>query len=93
MLEGDSALLGRHYALIYNETPGVYTQRFPAAPDGDWFIDDVVSDQRLGVYTGKELRSKGMPVAYYDGYSPLKVYRFIPAAKVQADWVSKYRTP
>ncbi|HEY3332541.1 MAG TPA: beta-galactosidase [Capsulimonadaceae bacterium] len=93
MLEGDSPSLGRHYAMIYSDNPGSYTQKMPATPDGRWFIDEMVSDQKLGTYTGKEVREKGLPVDYIKGYSPLKIYRMIPAAKMQSEWRDKYRMP
>jgi hypothetical protein len=93
MLEGDSPSLNRHYVLLYHELPGTYQQKFPSVGDGDWFIDEMVSDQKLGVYTGKELRESGMPVTYGEGYSPLKIYRLMPKGSVQADWADKYRVP
>ncbi len=83
--EGDSAALHRHYALMYQETPGAYQQRLPLTPDGAWFLDDMVSGQRLGTYTGNELREQGLPVTFDKGYSPLKIIRMIPVE--QAGWM------
>ncbi len=93
MLEGDNPTLGRHYAVMYHETPGTYRQKFTAVPDGTWFVDDMVAQQRFGTYTGKELREKGMDVVYSEGSSPLKVLRMITPARVDARWLDKYRKP
>ncbi|HEY3378631.1 MAG TPA: beta-galactosidase [Armatimonadota bacterium] len=93
MLEGDSAKLGRHYVLLYQETPGAYRQMLANTPDGQWFVDDMVSDQKLGVFTGKELREQGMAITYAEGYSPLKILRMIPVKSIDADWKTKYRMP
>ncbi len=91
-LEAQSETLNRHYALMYQITPGTYTQRLPMAPDGDMFIDDMVSDQRLGTYTGKELREKGLEVSFIKGCSPLKVIRMIPLKmmKHRPPWLELY---
>lgn len=91
MLEGQDRTLGRHYALLYQETPGTYTQKLPDAPDGKWFVDDMVSGQRFGTYTGQDLRQNGISVAFQPDCPPLKVlriYRF--DGKL---WVDKYRKP
>jgi hypothetical protein len=93
MLEGHSDELNRHYALFYQDTPGAYTVRLPHVPDGLWFLDDMVSTQRIGLYTGKELREKGLQLTYADGYSPLKIIRMMPKEQILADWATKYRNP
>ncbi len=38
-LEMQSAELGRHYAIMYQETKGSFRQRLPQVPDGQWFLD------------------------------------------------------
>ena len=91
MLEGENADVDRHYSLLFQETPGSYVQKIPNAPDGVWFLDDMVSGQRLGSYSGKEMREKGVNLLYPDGASPLKVLRMIKAAKMKAEWMPKYR--
>jgi hypothetical protein len=94
--EGDSASLHRHYAMMYQETAGEYQQRLPLTPDGNWFLDDLVSGQRLGTYTGKELREQGLPVSFEKGYSPLKIIRMIPVDQASwggIEWLGKYRQP
>lgn len=93
MLEARAASTGRFYSLLYHETPGRYTQRLPAVTDGQWFVDDLVADQKFGVYTGRELREKGITIDYAEGASPLKVLRLIPRDNMSADWVKKYRQP
>lgn len=93
MLEGDHKVMKRHYVLLYNDTPGEYVQKIPGAPDGRWFIDEMVSDQKLGVYTGEELRRDGIKLLYIEGCSPLKILRMIPEDQIQADWSKKYRMP
>jgi hypothetical protein len=91
--EGHSDLLKRHYALLYQETPGSYTQKLLSVPDGEFFVDDMVSDQKLGVFTGKELRETGVPVVFTEGYSPLKIIRMIPMKQMNTRWERKYRVP
>ncbi|HEY3332542.1 MAG TPA: beta-galactosidase [Capsulimonadaceae bacterium] len=93
MLEGDSKPLGRHYTMLWSGTPGSYTQRFTAVPDGQWFIEELVCDQKYGTYTAKELREKGLPIQYDEGCSPLKIFRLSPAKSFIGDWKDKYRVP
>lgn len=92
-MEAHSDTLGRHYALMYQITPGDYTQKLPMVPDGDFFIDEMVSDQKLGTYTGKELREKGLDVSFVKGCSPLKVVRMIPLKMMKhvPQWLDLYR--
>lgn len=89
--EMHSDLLGRHYAVMFQETKGAYLQRLPQVPDGNWFLDDLMTGQRLGTATGKELRETGIHVTYVQGYPPLKIIRMMPVAQTQADWVNKYQ--
>jgi hypothetical protein len=92
-IEGHSDELKRHYALMYQETPGAYTQKLTTVPDGTWFLSDLVAQQKLGLYTGKELRENGLPVTYVEGCSPLKVIRMMPVEKrSKIRWIKKYRT-
>ncbi len=86
-LEARSESLKRNYALFYQDKPGRYVQKLPATPDGEFFLDELVSDQKLGVFTGQELREQGLPVTYEEGYSPLKVIRMMPRNQA-GDWGS-----
>ena len=90
MREGDNKTLGRHYALIYNEKPGTYAQRLASLPDGDWFVDDMVSGERLGTISGAEARKEGIALRYNSNFSPLKILRFIKTPMMKADWTGKY---
>ena len=90
-IEGHSDKLKRHYALLYQETAGTYTQKLITVPDGKWFLDDMVSGQKLGLYTGQELREKGLEVTYVEGYSPLKIIRMLPKGQNKPRWLEKYR--
>ena len=89
-LETDHKTMKRHYVLLYQEAAGDYVQKMPGTPDGVWFIDDMVSDHKYGLWKGDELRTKGMKVSYTDGDCPLKILRMIPEKQVQAPWVEKY---
>ncbi|MCK6488242.1 MAG: beta-galactosidase [Planctomycetes bacterium] len=93
LLEGDNPALGRRYAVVWQDRPGEYPAVLPAIPDGEWFVDELNSGQRLGVYTGAEARRGDLKLAFIDGYSPLKVLRFMPKAQVGADWAGKFRLP
>ncbi len=88
MLEGKHQKLNRHYALLYQDTPGTYRQKLPNTPDGDWFIDDMVSSQRLGTFSGSDLRENGIEVTFQEGVSPLKVLRLNQPEKVR--WQNRY---
>ena len=90
-LEADHKTMKRHYVLLYQETAGDYVQKMPGTPDGVWFIDDMVSDHKYGLWKGDELRKQGMKVTYTNGDCPLKILRMIPEKQVQAPWVEKYR--
>ncbi len=89
-LEADNSTLKRHYALFYHETPGTYAQKLPGVPDGEWFVDDMVSGRRFGLRKADTLRTKGMDLTFTDGDSPLKILRMIPKEKVGSGWVEKY---
>ena len=91
MLEGRHRSLDRYYALLYHETPGTYRQKLPNAPDGDWFVDDLISSQRLGTFSGKKVREEGIEVTFFPGVSPLKVLRFDhPNPPAGPRWQSRY---
>jgi len=92
MREGKNSALNRHYALIYNDNPGEYRQKIEFLPDGDWFVDEMVSDQRLGRVSGKVAREQGLDLTFDETYSPLKVLRFIPREKILSGtkWPEKY---
>jgi hypothetical protein len=91
-IEGYSDKLKRHYALLYHETAGTYTQKLITVPDGEWFLDDMVSGQKLGLYTGKELRDNGLELTFVEGYSPLKAIRMLPKEQNMPRWLEAYRT-
>lgn len=93
MLEGWNAKLGRRYLLLYQETPGTYDQPFPSTPDGNWFVEELVGDQRLGTWTGADLRAGKLPTVYVAGASPLKILRLTPSPKPIAKWQDKYPMP
>lgn len=88
MLEGHHRDLNRYYTLLYQEVPGTYRQKFPNAPDGEWFIDDMISSQRLGTFEGRKLREEGIELTFPPGVSPLKVLRLYQPEKVR--WLNKY---
>jgi len=91
MLEGRHRSLNRHYALLYHDTPGTYRQKLPNTPDGEWFVDDLISTQRLGTFSGRKLREEGIEVTFYPGISPLKVLRLDqPKAPARPKWHSRY---
>jgi hypothetical protein len=89
MVEGHAKENGRHYVLLFQDTPGTYTQRIPTAPDGEWFLTDMVSDRRIGSFTGADLRTKGVPLDYLKGASPLQILRMVPMANMEAGWKNK----
>ncbi len=89
-LEADHKTLKRHYALLYHEIPGDYVQKLPGVPDGEWFVDDMVSGYRYGIRNGDKLRTEGMNVAFTEGASPLKILRMIPKEQMRSRWVEKY---
>ena len=95
-LEGFNRALGRHYLMTYKVEPGAATLTAPAIADGVYFVDDMVSGQRLGRYTGAELRTKGLDLVWHEGYSPLKFVRMIPVSSIgydkTTDWSRKYRS-
>ncbi len=94
MLEGYNKTLDRWYILLYDygDIPGTYYQKFPDIPAGDWFVDELVSDEKLGTYTGEELRNGKLPITYIYGYSPLKIFRLSNPNNIHV-WLDKYRLP
>jgi len=90
LLELRSEKLARNYAMLYHETPGTYRVKLPATPDGAWFLDELVCDRKLGVYTGKELREKGIEIEYSEGSSPLKLIRMLGKGEMP-HWARQYR--
>ena len=91
-MEGHHTELKRHYAIMYQDTPGDYRQKLPDVPKGTYFIDDMVTGQRFGVYKSDELR-KGVTWSWYKGMSPLKVLRMIPVKQMGSRWTKDYRMP
>jgi hypothetical protein len=86
MLEGRSEALKRAYAILWQAKSGAYTQRLPNAPDGTWFVEDLVTNEKFGSFTGKELREAGINLTFHPGQSPLKVLRL---GAPQAGWMKK----
>lgn len=85
--------LGRHYALLYQEARGTYRQKITHIPDGAWFVDDVVSGERLGVVDGRRTRLDGVQLAFRQGQSPLQILRFISMKEADAaGWAKNYTT-
>ena len=85
----------RHYAVIYEENAGTYTQRVKNVPDGLFFVDDMVTDRRFGTYTADEIRNQGLEITIDDESSPLRILRFIAMDEKQAkaSWLPKFRQP
>ncbi len=93
MLEGRNQQLNRGYVLLYQERAGSYTVKIPSAGDGEWFIDDMVGQQRFGIHSGAELRERGLNVTFVDGCPPLKVLRLMPSGEIGGDWAKTFRAP
>jgi hypothetical protein len=89
-MEGKHKAMNRHYAIMWQSTPGTYKQPLPLVPEGKFFIDDLVSGQRLGVHASEDLH-KGVPLTWVPGLSPLKILRMIPYKSMSARWVDKYQ--
>jgi hypothetical protein len=88
----------RHYALVwcgeprFGVKPGTYRQKLPNAPDGTWFIDDMVTGRRYGWYRGDELREQGIDLTFEENNSALQVVRLVPGNPVNwPDWGKRYR--
>ncbi|MBC2602694.1 beta-galactosidase [Puniceicoccus vermicola] len=91
MLEGVDESMDRFYTFIYEEKAGIYLQKIGNVPDGEWFVDDMVTDTRMGTYDGTLIRENGMELEFRSGNSPLKVLRFIRPKKMgNAKWMEKY---
>jgi hypothetical protein len=90
MVEGANIELNRHYALCYMDEPGTYVQKLPHVPDGEWFVDDMVSGERLGLVQGEDLRQRGIALTYRPEASPLKILRLIPGSEVRPFWADSY---
>ncbi|MFA6292795.1 MAG: hypothetical protein WC637_13490, partial [Victivallales bacterium] len=90
MLEGKADSLKRNYIILWQDKPGTYVQKGLHVPDGTWFLDELIADEKFGSFTGKELREQGLTVSFHPGQSPLKVFRLsVPGA----GWMKKYRQP
>ncbi len=91
MLEARYEALNRYYALIYHETPGNYVQPVSSVPDGDWFVEEIVTGKRLGYFKGGDIRKTGVPLAFIREESPLKILRFTPREQMRiAPWDWKF---
>ena len=93
LLEARNADLGRYYALMYQIHPGSYRMKLPQAPDGKWFVDDMVDGFKFGLYTGAELREQGIDLGFVKGASPLKILRLVPDGQLTPPWNDFYRKP
>jgi len=90
MFELRNPSLKRHYAVLWQEQPGEYGQKLSHVPDGSWWVDELVADEKLGTWTGAELRAGKLPLSFRAGQSPLKVLRL---SAPTAGWMKKYRQP
>jgi hypothetical protein len=88
----------RHYAIVWNGEPGgpprtgVFRQKIPGAPDGVFFVDDMVSGRRYGWYRGRELREAGIELAFDAGHGSLQVVRIIPGDPASwPEWGKRHR--
>ncbi len=91
-MEGDHLKMRRHYAIMYQDVPGDYRQKLPDVPKGAYFIDDLVTGQRFGVFKSDELH-KGVNWTWYKGMPPLKILRMIPVKEMGSRWTNEYRIP
>lgn len=81
----------RHYGLFYTEDKfGKFRVKFPNCPDGDFFCDEMICDFKIGRYSGKVLREKGIELEWVKGASPLKLVRIIPAKEADKSWVGSF---
>ena len=94
-LEGTSPKLKRFYAALYTEKPGSYRHLFRNIPGGGfWYLDEMISGRKLGVYSDQELKSKGLQLDFLHGGSPLQLIRMIPVFSAEGmNWMGKYRVP
>lgn len=94
-LEGTSPKLKRFYAALYTEKPGSYRHLFRNIPGGGfWYLDEMISGRKLGVYSDQELKSKGLQLDFLHGGSPLQLIRMIPVSSAEGmNWMGKYRVP
>ncbi len=90
--------VARHYAVVwcgqprFGVTPGTFRQKIPGAPDGTWFVDDMVSGRRYGWYRGDELRDQGIDLTFEENNTALQVVRMIPGTPRQwPEWGKRYR--
>ncbi len=93
-LEGISPKLNRFYAALYTEQPGSYQHLFRGIPDGFWYLDEMISGRKLGVYSAQKLKSKGLRLEFLHGGSPLQLIRMIPVSSASGNnWMGKYHIP
>mgnify|MGYP003309378543 CR=1 FL=1 len=86
-MHGDDS--GRHYGFFYLETTyGPRRLVFPNCPDGTYFANDMVSDRKYGLYSGRFLREEGIAAKWEHGDSPLKAIRLIQETNVP--WIRNY---
>jgi len=90
MQEGKSTDSERRYALLYQNTPGRYTQRIITLPDGEYFAEDLIGDRKLGRIHGETLRKQGITLDFLPGASPLQILRFTPMSQYKTKWSLEY---
>lgn len=79
----------RHYGFFFRECAyGEKTVVFPTCPDGTYFADEMVTQRKLGLFTGSDLREKGVSLVWEKGLSPLRAVRLI--ANPRASWTKDY---
>ena len=79
----------RHYGFFFRECAyGEKIVVFPTCPDGTYFADEMVTQRKLGLFTGSDLREKGVSLVWEKGLSPLRAVRLI--ANPRASWTKDY---
>ena len=51
--------------------------KFPNCPDGLYFADEMLTQRKLGCFTGRQLREDGLGLVWEKGLSPLKCVRLV----------------
>ena len=79
----------RHYGFFFRECEyGEKTVLFPNCPDGTYFADEMLTQRKLGLFTGRDLREKGISLVWEKGLSPLRCVRLI--SNLKAPWTGAY---
>ena len=69
----------------------LYVQVFRNIPGGGfWYLDEMISGRKLGVYSDQELKSKGLQLDFLHGGSPLQLIRMIPVSSAEGmNWMTR----